>query len=67
MFVVFLQLQHVMLLVMCCLEFAIPDVPHNIATKMARVEYLRREALRVRGSVFFVMSSFAHLHGISLF
>ncbi|KAK7116537.1 anoctamin-8-like [Littorina saxatilis] len=38
--------EHVILLVKASLEFAIPDMPLEVATQMAKVEYQRREALK---------------------
>lgn len=38
--------EHVILLMKIGLEYAIPDVPHEVALQMAKVEYQRREALK---------------------
>ena len=32
------------------MEYAIPDVPYEVASQMAKVEFQRREALKVRFS-----------------
>ena len=33
------------------MEYAIPDVPYEVASQMAKVEFQRREALKVRFSL----------------
>ncbi|XP_076443628.1 anoctamin-8-like isoform X2 [Babylonia areolata] len=38
--------EHVILGIKQALEYAIPDVPHKVATEMAKVEFERREALK---------------------
>ena len=43
-----MMLQHVILLIKLALEYAIPDVPYEVASQMAKVEFQRREALKVR-------------------
>ena len=39
--------QHAILLIKSAMEYAIPDVPSEVATEMAKVEFQRREALKV--------------------
>lgn len=39
--------QHVILALKLLIAYAIPDVPEAIATKKAKLEFLRREALKV--------------------
>lgn len=40
--------EHLLLLLKSAIAFAIPDVPHWVQTEMAKVEFQRREAARVR-------------------
>ncbi|KAK2578147.1 hypothetical protein KPH14_001345 [Odynerus spinipes] len=39
-------LEHIMLAIRFVITCAIPDIPHWVATEMAKVEFLRREAVR---------------------
>nr|KAG5706556.1 hypothetical protein BaRGS_028727 [Batillaria attramentaria] len=39
--------EHVILCIKCGVEYAVPEVPDWIATEMAKVEFQRREALKV--------------------
>ncbi|XP_046821754.1 anoctamin-8 isoform X1 [Vespa crabro] len=39
-------LEHIMLAIRFIITCAIPDIPHWVATEMAKVEFLRREAVR---------------------
>lgn len=39
-------LEHIMLGIRFIIICAIPDIPHWVATEMAKVEFLRREAVR---------------------
>lgn len=39
-------LEHIMLAIRFVIICAIPDIPHWVATEMAKVEFLRREAVR---------------------
>jgi hypothetical protein len=59
-FMFFFFLKHLILLTKLSLEYAIHDIPHEVATLMARVEYQRREALKVRlcQSVWFFFCPF---------
>jgi len=40
-------LQHVVLAVKLLVAYAIPDIPDRVAEEKARLEFLRREALKV--------------------
>lgn len=39
-------LEHIMFAIRFVIICAIPDIPHWVATEMAKVEFLRREAVR---------------------
>jgi len=40
-------LQHIVLAVKLLVAYAIPDIPDKVAEEKARLEFLRREALKV--------------------
>lgn len=44
------SLQHFVLAMKLLVAYAIPDIPHKVAEEKARLEFLRREALKVRSS-----------------
>ena len=50
-------LQHAILLIKSALEYAVPDVPHEVASQMAKVEFQRREALKVRSASYLSRTS----------
>lgn len=45
--IVFCFLKHFVLAVKLLVAYAIPDIPHKVAEEKARLEFLRREALKV--------------------
>lgn len=47
--------QHIVLALKLLVAYAIPDIPQQVAEEKARLEFLRREALKVR---YFMNESF---------
>jgi hypothetical protein len=42
-----INLQHIVLALKLLVAYAIPDIPQQVAEEKARLEFLRREALKV--------------------
>lgn len=49
---VFLIFQHIILGLKFLIAYAIPDIPETIETNRAKLEFLRREALKVPVNLF---------------
>eukprot|EP00092_Neocalanus_flemingeri_P018086 GFUD01019574.1.p1 GENE.GFUD01019574.1~~GFUD01019574.1.p1 ORF type:complete len:732 (-),score=148.33 GFUD01019574.1:22-2217(-) len=45
--ILIIVLEHIMLLVKLLISAAIPDIPHSVAQKLAKIEYKRREVERM--------------------